>query len=73
MALINSSTCLAMFTFQITFKSEICGPEPQFGGNKIPLPTASHIWKSFAKRDRVCYLEKLDMLQERDEVTMAFP
>lgn len=62
-----------MFTFQITFKSEVCGPEPQFGGNKIPLAAASCIWKSFAKRDRVCYLGKLDVLWERDEVTLAFP
>lgn len=62
-----------MFTFQITFKSEVCGLEPQFGGNKIPLAAASCIWKSFAKRDRVCYLGKLDVLRERDEVTLAFP
>ena len=62
-----------MFTFQITFKSEVCGPEPQFGGNKIPLAAASCIWKSFAKRDRVCSLGKLDVLWERDEVTLAFP
>lgn len=71
-ALINSSTCLALFTFQITFKSEVCGPEPQFGGNKIPLAAASSIWKSFAKRHRVCYLGKLDVLQGRDEVTAVF-
>lgn len=64
-----------MFTFQITFKSEVCSPEPerQCGGNKIPLATASSIWKSFAKRARVCSLGKLDMLQDRDEVTLASP
>lgn len=37
-ALINSSTCFAMFTFQIAFKSEVCGPEPQFGAIKFHWP-----------------------------------
>lgn len=62
-----------MFTFQITFMSEVCSPEPQFGGNKIPLAAASSIWKSFAQRARVCYLGKLNMLQDGDKVTLASP
>lgn len=37
-ALINSSICLAMFTFQITFESEVCGPEPQFRAIKFHWP-----------------------------------
>ena len=65
-AVINSSICLAMFTFQITFKSEVCVPEPQFGGNKSPLAAASSIWKSFAGRDGAGHLGKSDVLRERD-------
>lgn len=59
-----------MFTFQITFKSEACSPEPQFRGNEIPPATAS-ICKSFTAR--VCYVRQLDLLQEGDEGTLAFP
>lgn len=48
-------------------------PRTTVWGNKIPLATASSIWKSLAERTQICYLVQLATLQGRDKELWAPP